>query len=135
MRSSKTERVLFMLDGKIVGEYKQGKYDETRDDIKAREERLNAWLVEMSFQPIDSRKIQQMTTNNEPKEKNSLLNVLSIRDFRLLFTGVSTSLLGDQFALIATPWLVLQLTGDRLSSLTERLKLSTNLIGFSFTVS
>jgi len=56
-----------------------------------------------------------MTTNNEPKEKNSLLNVLSIRDFRLLFTGVSTSLLGDQFALIATPWLVLQLTGDPLA--------------------
>lgn len=53
-----------------------------------------------------------MTTNNEAKEKNSLRTVLSIRDFRLLFTGVSTSLLGDQFALIATPWLVLQLTGD-----------------------
>ena len=39
-------------------------------------------------------------------------NVFSIRDFRLLFAGVSTSLLGDQFTLIATPWLVLQLTGD-----------------------
>ena len=56
-----------------------------------------------------------MTTNNEPKEKNSLVNVLSLRDFRLLFAGVSTSLLGDQFALIATPWLVLQLTGDPLA--------------------
>ena len=44
-----------------------------------------------------------------------MLNVLSIRDFRLLFAGVSTSLLGDQFALIATPWLVLQLTGDPLA--------------------
>jgi len=44
-----------------------------------------------------------------------MLNVLSIRDFRLLFTAVSTSLLGDQFALIATPWLVLQLTGDPLA--------------------
>ena len=56
-----------------------------------------------------------MTTNHQPKEKNSLLNVLSLRDFRLLFAGVSTSLLGDQFALIATPWLVLQLTGDPLA--------------------
>ena len=56
-----------------------------------------------------------MTINNEPKEKNSLLNVLSLRDFRLLFAGVSTSLLGDQFALIATPWLVLQLSGDPLA--------------------
>jgi MFS family permease len=50
-----------------------------------------------------------------PKKKNPMLNVLSIRDFRLLFAGVSTSLLGDQFALIATPWLVLQLTGDPLA--------------------
>jgi putative ABC transport system ATP-binding protein len=47
--AAKTERVLFMLDGKIVAEYKQGKYDEARDDIKAREERLNTWLVEMGF--------------------------------------------------------------------------------------
>ena len=48
------------------------------------------------------------------KAKNPMLNVLSIRDFRLLFTGTATSLLGDQFTLIATPWLVLQLTGDPL---------------------
>ena len=34
---------------KIVAEYKQGKYDEAGDDIRAREERLNAWLVEMGF--------------------------------------------------------------------------------------
>lgn len=33
----------------------------------------------------------------------------------MLFAGVATSLLGDQFALIATPWLVLQLTGDPLT--------------------
>jgi MFS family permease len=48
------------------------------------------------------------------KAKNPMLNVLSIRDFRLLFAGTATSLLGDQFTLIATPWLVLQLTGDPL---------------------
>jgi len=56
-----------------------------------------------------------MTMNTQSEEKNSMLNVLSLRDFRLLFAGVSTSLLGDQFALIATPWLVLQLTGDPLA--------------------
>ena len=57
-----------------------------------------------------------MVINIQPEEKkSSMLNVLSIRDFRLLFTAVSTSLLGDQFALIATPWLVLQLTGDPLA--------------------
>ena len=47
--AAKTERVLFMIDGQIVAEYKPGKYDAARDDIKAREERLNAWLVEMGF--------------------------------------------------------------------------------------
>jgi MFS family permease len=40
---------------------------------------------------------------------------MGLRDFRLLFTGTTTSLLGDQLALIATPWLVLQLTGDPLA--------------------
>jgi MFS family permease len=47
--------------------------------------------------------------------KNPMLRVMSRRDFRLLFVGATTSLLGDQFALIATPWLVLQLTGDPLA--------------------
>ena len=46
---------------------------------------------------------------------NTLRNLFSIRDFRLLFIGVSTSLLGDQFTLIATPWLVLQLTDNPLA--------------------
>jgi len=47
--------------------------------------------------------------------QNPMARVMSLRDFRLLFTGATTSLLGDQFALIATPWLVLQLTGDPLA--------------------
>lgn len=50
-----------------------------------------------------------------PPKENSMLKVLSLRDFRLLFTGATTSMLGDQFALIATPWLVLKLTGDPLA--------------------
>lgn len=44
-----------------------------------------------------------------------LRRTLAVRDFRLLLGGATTSLLGDQFALIATPWLVLQLTGDPLA--------------------
>ena len=44
--------------------------------------------------------------------KNPMARVMSMRDFRLLFVGAATSLLGDQFALIATPWLVLKLTND-----------------------
>jgi MFS family permease len=46
---------------------------------------------------------------------NPMLRVMSLHDFKLLFAGTTTSLLGDQFALIATPWLVLQLTGDPLA--------------------
>ena len=41
---------------------------------------------------------------------NPMARVMSLRDFRLLFGGAATSLLGDQFGLIATPWLVLKLT-------------------------
>ncbi len=51
----------------------------------------------------------------ERSAKNPMMRVMSLRDFRLLFAGSTTSLLGDQFALIATPWLVLQLTGDPLA--------------------
>ena len=48
-------------------------------------------------------------------KKNPMAAVFSLRDFRLLFSGATTSMLGDQFALIATPWLVLKLTGDPLA--------------------
>lgn len=34
------------------------------------------------------------------------------RDFRLLLGGSSVSMVGDQFTLVALPWLVLQLTGN-----------------------
>jgi hypothetical protein len=46
--------------------------------------------------------------------QNPMLQVLSLRIFRLLFCGSGISLLGDQFVLIATPWLVLQLTDNSL---------------------
>ena len=52
---------------------------------------------------------------SQNQSKSSLTRVLSLRNFRLLFAGSTTSLLGDQFTLIATPWLVLQLTGDPLA--------------------
>lgn len=46
---------------------------------------------------------------------NPMARVFSLRNFKLLFVGTLTSLLGDQFALIATPWLVLKITGDPLA--------------------
>ncbi len=48
-------------------------------------------------------------------EKNPMINVFGVRDFRLLLAGAATSLLGDQLVLIATPWLVLKMTGDPLA--------------------
>jgi len=39
-------------------------------------------------------------------------SVFAKRDFRLLFAGQFTSLLGDQFYMIALPWLVLRLEGS-----------------------
>ena len=40
---------------------------------------------------------------------------LSIPNFRTFWIGEGISLLGDQFYLIALPWLVLQLTGSALA--------------------
>ncbi|MBN1835991.1 MAG: ABC transporter ATP-binding protein [Spirochaetales bacterium] len=47
--AAKTERVLFLFDGQIAGEYRPGRYDETRNDLKAREEGLSAWLAGKQF--------------------------------------------------------------------------------------
>lgn len=45
-----------------------------------------------------------------------MLRVLRLRNFRLLWLGQGISLLGDQFYIVALPWLVLQLTGDALAT-------------------
>jgi putative ABC transport system ATP-binding protein len=47
--AARTERVLFIFDGQIAGEYRPGTFDESHDDLKAREEGLTAWLAEMKF--------------------------------------------------------------------------------------
>ncbi len=47
--ASKTERVLFMKDGKIEGEYKFGKFSKSVDDIKSRETKLTEWLLNMGW--------------------------------------------------------------------------------------
>ncbi|TAN07855.1 MAG: MFS transporter [Rhodanobacteraceae bacterium] len=40
------------------------------------------------------------------------VSIFANREFRLLFGGSSVSAIGDQFTLVALPWLVLKLTGD-----------------------
>ncbi len=47
--ASKTERVLFMIDGKIEGEYNLGKLKEEDEDSTEREEKLSKWLLEMGW--------------------------------------------------------------------------------------
>jgi len=47
--AAKTERVLYMMDGKIVGEKRLGKYKRENEDEKQREEQLSKWLMERGF--------------------------------------------------------------------------------------
>ncbi|MBE2200765.1 MAG: ABC transporter ATP-binding protein [Anaerolinea sp.] len=47
--AAKTGRVLFILDGKIAGEYQPGAHNEPGDDFKAREAGLTVWLSGMKF--------------------------------------------------------------------------------------
>lgn len=47
--AARTERVLFMIDGKIVAEKRMGKYDEKCENIKDREETIMKWLVQNGF--------------------------------------------------------------------------------------
>ncbi|HEX9092117.1 MAG TPA: MFS transporter [Anaerolineales bacterium] len=57
-----------------------------------------------------------LSVHTKPLVKNSSpASILGIRNFRLLWVGEGISLLGDQFYLIALPWLVLILTGNPLA--------------------
>lgn len=61
-----------------------------------------------------------MTDSLLPNQQKRTLNttftnVLGIHNFRMLWIGEGISLLGDQFYLIALPWLVLSLTGNALA--------------------
>ena len=55
-----------------------------------------------------------LLSEQKPRMNASPMHVLRNRNFRLLWIGEGISLLGDQFYLIALPWLVLSLTGDAL---------------------
>ena len=65
--------------------------------------------------PQDDFKMENTENQGNINEKKSSKKVLSNRNFRLLWIGQSTSLIGDQFTMIALPWLVLLLTGDPLA--------------------
>jgi MFS family permease len=60
---------------------------------------------------VDSAVILQPTLIQRAR-RFPLWQPLAVRDFRLLWLGQSVSLFGDQFYLIALPWLTLRLTGS-----------------------
>ncbi len=79
------------------------------------------WLSKRCLIVSIEHELEQMKTDQNPIEAQvksgaahagSLRRVMAAREFRLLLAGSSASLLGDQFALIATPWLVLQISAD-----------------------
>ena len=55
------------------------------------------------------------TTLAKETPRPSVRDVFRLRNFKLLWLGEAVSLIGDQFYLIALPWLVLQMTGDALT--------------------
>ena len=46
--AAQSERILYMIDGNIEGEYNLGKMSE-KSDLKERESRLSRWLLNMGF--------------------------------------------------------------------------------------
>lgn len=56
-----------------------------------------------------------LSLNPKPAAEVVRTHVLQIRNFRMLWIGEGISLLGDQFYMIALPWLVLTLTGNALT--------------------
>jgi MFS family permease len=52
---------------------------------------------------------------SDEKKGASFLSLFGLRNFRLLWISEGVSVIGDQFYLIALPWLVLNLTGDALA--------------------
>lgn len=47
--AAKTERVVFMSDGVIIGEIILGKFNEYNNNLKERENKLTNWLLELGF--------------------------------------------------------------------------------------
>jgi MFS family permease len=70
--------------------------------------------MEMATSELSPAVSTSTTAEASPESGPPLLRPLRIRDFRLLFTGETISVLGDQFHFVALTWLALQLTGSGL---------------------
>lgn len=69
----------------------------------------------MTVQPLDAPDSTALPADQTTLPRTSLLSAFSVRDFRLVWAGENISLLGDQFYMVALPWLTLQLTGSGLA--------------------
>ena len=70
----------------------------------------------LQYQLMESMEVkQELQPIEEEPQSASILSVFKLRNFRLLWIGEAISVIGDQFYMIALPWLVLQLTGDALA--------------------
>ncbi len=109
-RCSEEEKESFRLHRKTEPEIRRGP-----DDRASRVWYL--WTIEQEATQMSTTETSRRaeTTSEHATGNGSMRRVTRLRDFRLLLGGATTSLLGDQFALIATPWLALQLTGDPLA--------------------
>ncbi|HVP21623.1 MAG TPA: hypothetical protein VMS73_07145 [Anaerolineaceae bacterium] len=65
-------------------------------------------------------------SSTQTKIRKPMVAVMASCNFRMLWLGQSTSLLGDQFYLIAMPWLVLQRPGAPLPAMMRSL---TKIVG------
>lgn len=63
----------------------------------------------------DQENLQVEPKSDGAQDRPALRSLFQRRDFKLLWLGEAVSLIGDQFYLIALPWLVLQLTGNALA--------------------
>ncbi len=70
-------------------------------------------LHDTTLDGIEDIEAEEIVSDAVPKI--TLGTLLGERNFRLLWLGETISILGDQFAIIAMPWLVLQLTGSALA--------------------
>ena len=75
----------------------------------------SAWSQTVNQESIaisDTEPAAAAAADAAPRSRWALIQPLRVRDFRLLFSGESISLLGDQFHFVALAWLTLQLTGS-----------------------
>ncbi len=67
------------------------------------------------MESLDLKQEQEEQISPDGEGNASFASLFKLRNFCLLWVGEGISVIGDQFYLIALPWLVLQLTGDALA--------------------